>query len=801
MRSDFIGNKVVKMIMDTDNVDKKVSRLDTLGYYSVLVMIFLTLILVLPVVTQPFAKILVFSFLTLATLIIWSTGRLKAGVVSVPRSPMILALILLPLPYLISSIFSDVPRDSFVGQGFEIGTFVSTFILVVSALLVVAFVKTSERLTAIMKVFLGVFALVTVYQVIRLFTGPGFLDFGVLTTSSSNLIGKWYDLGIFFGLFALFSSLALDFKHAKPKAVNIAWVVFVASVVMLVLVHFKIVWFILALLSLVQIIYVYTFKISKPDSSEATKSHSKSTPIVSVTLLVVSIIMFIFGGAINDRLTSYFDIVQLEVRPNWASTLSIVGSTLKHDPILGVGPNRFSVAWLQNKPKDVNTSVFWNTDFSYGVGFLPSTLVTTGLLGALFWLLFLIAFIYSGQKAILAPVRDSKMRFYTVSSFLSSLFLWILMIVYVPGPAVFVVTFVMTGVFIGCLMRDKIIGTLAFQYGSDPKRNFVAILILILLMLSSVTFLYVLVENFMGSIALSKGLKSVQLEGNLEEGEKSFMRALRLNPHEDDYYRLVSNFYIAKMNDIVNSNDSRSQDELRADFQTALSDGLTAAQTAVSIDPTDYRNYTALGSVYESVMALNIEGAYESAKKAYEDAVIRNPQGPAVRLQLARLEAAKQNFGSAKKYADEALQLKPNYSDAVFLKSQIAVTEGNVPEAIISATKASELAPNEPLVFFQIGFLRYTNKEYNEAVNALERAILLNPQYANARYFLGLSYSKLGRVDDAIEQFVEISKNNPDNQEIQLILKNLRQGRPPLTGSETVLEEPETREELPVSDL
>ena len=165
-------------------------------------------------------------------------------------------------------------------------------------------------------------------------------------------------------------------------------------------------------------------------------------------------------------------------------------------------------------------------------------------------------------------------------------------------------------------------------------------------------------------------------------------------------------------------------------------------------------------------------------------------------LVLARLEAARGNYDGANALIADALVLKPNYTDAVFLESQISVTRGDVPAAIASAEKAGILAPNDAVVFFQIGFLKYTNKDYRGAIEALERSVTLRNQYSNARYFLGLSYSKLGRVEEAIAQFEEIEKYNPDNAEVKLILSNLRQGKPPLTGAV----EPATRDELPVSE-
>src|SRR3989338_8177488 len=56
--------------------------------------------------------------------------------------------------------------------------------------------------------------------------------------------------------------------------------------------------------------------------------------------------------------------------------------------IVGSGPNQFVGEWLMSKPSAVNQTIFWNTDFNYGVGLIPTFIVTTGLLGIIAWLIF-----------------------------------------------------------------------------------------------------------------------------------------------------------------------------------------------------------------------------------------------------------------------------------------------------------------------------------------------------------------------------------------------------------------------------
>jgi tetratricopeptide (TPR) repeat protein len=76
-----------------------------------------------------------------------------------------------------------------------------------------------------------------------------------------------------------------------------------------------------------------------------------------------------------------------------------------------------------------------------------------------------------------------------------------------------------------------------------------------------------------------------------------------------------------------------------------------------------------------------------------------------------------------------------------------------------------------------LGLLEYNNADYGAAASALEKAIAVQPDYSNARYFLGLSYARLGRTKDALTQFSRLSADNPDNQSVVSVITTLQSGK------------------------
>jgi tetratricopeptide (TPR) repeat protein len=64
---------------------------------------------------------------------------------------------------------------------------------------------------------------------------------------------------------------------------------------------------------------------------------------------------------------------------------------------------------------------------------------------------------------------------------------------------------------------------------------------------------------------------------------------------------------------------------------------------------------------------------------------------------------------------------------------------------------AAKLAPNDYLVFFNLGALYYTDSRFPQARPPLEKSLKLNTDYVPARLFLGLTLEELGQEPKAIE--------------------------------------------------
>ena len=92
------------------------------------------------------------------------------------------------------------------------------------------------------------------------------------------------------------------------------------------------------------------------------------------------------------------------------------------------------------------------------------------------------------------------------------------------------------------------------------------------------------------------------------------------------------------------------------------------------------------------------------------------------------------------------------------------------------------MVPTDPIGWFNLGYILYTGKSYENAVASLERAASFAPDYANAMFILGLSYNALGRTDDAIIVIQRVAALNTSETWLAQLIANMREGKDPFAG-------------------
>jgi tetratricopeptide (TPR) repeat protein len=773
---------------------------DSLSYYILLLLTFLIPIFFVPAsfISIQYGTSLLFAFGVVLALIFYIIAGLVHGSIHLPsKSRYIISFIfVVPAIYLLAGISSGLSRASFFGYTFDIATI--GFILLGFIYLFLVSILFREKSKIFYSYLAFVFSsfILSLFLIVRMIWGQSLLSFNIFTKITTTVIGSWNNVSIFFAICLILSFITLEMVQVSKITKVFLGVAAILSLFFLILINFKIVWITLSVLSFVFILYKL-FDQSRRGGGSSWPQRLKKIPIYSLVIFLVSIIFSVWSMQVGGYISQKLSISDYEVRPSFSITMDIAKSTISSKPFFGSGPNSFINQWLIFRPDDVLSTVFWNVDFNNGIGLIPTFAITTGILGILSWILFFSFYLYLGVKSIFSHNEDLFVKYLLASSFFVSLFLWIMAFIYVPSIVIFILTLLFTGLFLASAYLSKIILVETKEFYT-PLNGFVFSLSMITALLFSFALLYGLYKNSVGLWYYQRSYFAINNDKNADLSEKYINIAIN-NVPVDVYYRALSEIELVRLTNLV-SKPSGNSNQVQKKFSDILSTAIKSGLSAKDADSTNYLNWVSLGKVYDaiSVPELNISGAYSSAELAYNEALKRNPKNPGILVLLARLTATNKDYKKAEDYAIEATKIKPNYLDAYFILSQIEVANNNINKAIDAVTASSVIDPTNPATFFQLGLLKYNLKDYIGAINSLEHAIYMAPDYANAKYFLGLSYEARGDHDKAIKEFEDLKASNPDNKDVETILSNLISGKSLFANA--VDKKPEKGKSLPVKE-
>jgi len=760
------------------------SRLIEWSRYALLAGLVLALVLVIPTQWFPFqlAKVAAFAVALLIAAVLFVVGGGARDLIRTHGFYVALAVGLLPLVYAVSSFFSLDRATSISGFGIETDTLVFVTLAAVVYLLSFTLFRTLRTARMLTTTILWALAAAAVFQLVSIIFGSSVIPFSTFTDRSVNLIGKWNDLGLLATLLAL-----LLFARVELGASSRLWRIgtAVGGVVLLALlafINFSIVWALLLAGSVV----IGLLSVVR-----------QTVPWYSLAGAVVATLFLLYGSAINAGLTSVFPVSSLEVRPGLQSTLDVISAAREgslRGALLGTGPNTFGIAWLAHKPPEVNQTPFWNLDFNVGYSTLATAFGSVGFLGALAWLVPLVLLCVAFVRAIRLGVLSRDERLTAGLLGIGTLSLFAAIVLYVPSQNIILLAFALSGAAFGFLWRQ---GRHAEeeQPSASVLRGVGVLAIAGALLALTITSGFVTVRRLAAESYTGAGLYALA-SGDVDAALARARRAQAVE-RTANALRLQADAGVQKLAAIARDTTLTPEDA-RTTFTTQVQSVIPAAQAAILGVPADYRAYYSLARVYDLLASLKVEGAYQSAAAAYAAAAERNPTNPMIPLAVARLEASQGNAEGTQTAITRALQLKPDYTDAILFVVQINVANNDLASAIANTKAAVQTAPGVASIWFQLGLLYYSGGDSKNAMPALEQALALAPEYANAKYFLALAYYKEGRQNDALRLFQELAISNPDNAEVKTIVANLQAGKEPLEGLRPPTA-PQDRQTAPVS--
>jgi len=106
---------------------------------------------------------------------------------------------------------------------------------------------------------------------------------------------------------------------------------------------------------------------------------------------------------------------------------------------------------------------------------------------------------------------------------------------------------------------------------------------------------------------------------------------------------------------------------------------------------------------------------------------------------------AKEKLDEAAKHLEKALEVCPNYADALTLRGVLALNQKNPEAALADLDKAIKADANYAMAYMVMGSALNMQGKFDEAIRSLERGESLSPQSWQAHFELAKSY--IGKAD------------------------------------------------------
>ena len=786
-----------------------------------------------------FGREALFTILVALAAILWLLSVLTKGELRFSYSALPLAAFLFLLVSGVATVLSKAPALSFSLADATAEKYTTLLLGVVLMCLLAGVFRSREDAGVFAVVLLAagaVSALATAIQLlfkIPLFTYLNIPNAGI----DFNVVGTLNALALFYlVLFLVALAFVVSPGFMKWNRWFRAFLAVSALLLLLnlFLIHFRTAW--IVLLGSMVVLFALQFLRARMHGASLEKAFDWRYWTI-LGLLVVSVVMLLVNRPILPR------DVPIEAHPSLSATWNITLASFKEGVLrvlFGTGPGTFGLDWSLYRDPSINQSVFWNLRFNQGFSWLATVLATSGVLGLISLLaflgiaafLFLTAMIHrfdEGAGATASPQAGSgELAHGLLLAFLGLLFA---SFIYPANFSLLLLFFAASGLLLvvlgrpaGDAMPDWLPDLWAIRTHTirflSPWAVFLSSLMVVFLLAIGVVVLYSETGILRVAFAQEAGVRLLN-EGKIDEAIAQFERAADVSPNNFLVRNNLAQVRGQKIRTLIQR--ASAGENVQQEFQQAVSDAIGDARRATELYPVEAVLWRNLGGLYELILPF-IPGAERFAFASYQKAAELDPKNPLVYVEWGRAgltyadalllranqgaPAERENLiqNRTRILNDVALTLqkaaaaKPDLAQAHFMLAQTAIRLGDVKAAIAATENAKLAAPFDIGVAFQLGLLYYQTNDLDRAQAEFVRAVSLNENYSNARYFLGLIYDRKGVKDRSIEEFVKIEALNPDNQEVKKILTNLRSGRGALDGIVPPAPPPERRAETPVRE-
>ena len=186
-----------------------------------------------------------------------------------------------------------------------------------------------------------------------------------------------------------------------------------------------------------------------------------------------------------------------------------------------------------------------------------------------------------------------------------------------------------------------------------------------------------------------------------------------------------------------------------------------AAATAVAASGAADPGLAALKSGVDQAIALAATGKQDEALAVYADLQAKNPTVHQIPYNMAAVYLQKKDAANAEAMYKKALEVKPDYSDAIVGLSNLLANANRAAEATDLVAKAAAASPGDAKLRLQQGVIFFNTGKQAEAAEVFEKIVAADPTSAEPHYYLGTIAVGQNKTADAIAHLEKYLSLNP----------------------------------------
>lgn len=243
---------------------------------------------------------------------------------------------------------------------------------------------------------------------------------------------------------------------------------------------------------------------------------------------------------------------------------------------------------------------------------------------------------------------------------------------------------------------------------------------------------------------------------------------MNINHQSGEFYGRTEKHHSAIADDFA---QSLTQAEIYLQ-QGKITEATAICYQMIKVWPTCAKTYKLLGNILLS------QGQLAQASRCYQTAIHIDPEFAEAYANLGSIAYQQGQLDQAIAHYEKTLKLNPNLTGVYSNLAKVLEQQGRKEEAIaiqahLTSTKNKQVIQNDWITYFNQGHLYTEQGNLKTAIDCYQKALQLNPNYADSYFNLGIVYRRQGQLNAAIEHYQKAIEIQPNLADAYLSLGNV----------------------------